>query len=98
DAWLGAARADPAATTSEERMRRARARTAAGQASPRSLRVFELGGRHVHAVSSTGARTLSGSHQSRWPSYQSTVSASPSGQECSGLQPSSEAIFDASSR
>ncbi len=50
------------------------------------------------AVSSTGARFFSGSHQSRFAVYQSTVSARPSRHPCAGSQPSSSRIFVASSR
>ena len=53
---------------------------------------------YFQADSWTRARALSGSHQPRFASYQATVSASPSSKPCAGAQPSSFAIFDASSR
>ena len=54
---------------------------------------------HFHAaVSSTGARSNSGSHQSRFAAYHSTVSRSPVSKPTCGSQPSSARIFAASSR
>ncbi len=49
------------------------------------------------AVSETGARSFSGSHQARFARYHSTVSRSPCSQPMSGSQPSSRRIFDESS-
>ena len=54
--------------------------------------------RQRQAVSSTGARSRSGSHHSRLAAYHSTVSRSPSSQPTSGSQPSSLRSFDESRR
>src|ERR671934_1606488 len=88
--------AEAARTTAAETRERASRRTERREASAVALAF----GRDqvVHAVSSTGARALSGSHHSRWLSYQETVSARPAGQECSGAQPSSDLILVASRR
>jgi hypothetical protein len=51
-----------------------------------------------HVVSSTGARSLSGSHQSRFSAYQRTVSRRPFSHPTSGFQPSSLRILLESSR
>ena len=53
---------------------------------------------YFQADSSTGARALSGSHQSRLATYQATVSASPSSKPRAADQPSSSRIFVASRR
>ena len=58
----------------------------------------DLAGGHRHAVSWTGARSLSGCHQPRFTAYHSTVSRSPSSHAIAGSQPSSRRIFVASSR
>ena len=52
----------------------------------------------LHALSRTGARSLSGSHQARLAAYHSTVARSPSSKEISGSQPSSPRSFVESSR
>jgi len=52
----------------------------------------------VHSVSRTGARSLSGSHQSRPAAYHSAVVRSPFSNEISGSQPSSRRSFAESSR
>ena len=63
-----------------------------------------VGGRRIgaldqrQAVSETGARSLSGSHQARFARYHSTVSRRPCSQPICGFQPSSRRIFDESSR
>ena len=50
------------------------------------------------AVSETGARSFSGSHQARFARYHSTVSRSPCPSSICGSQPSSRRIFVESSR
>ena len=52
----------------------------------------------LHALSRTGARSRSGSHQPRLAAYHSTVARSPSSKEISGCQPSSRRSFAESSR
>ena len=52
----------------------------------------------LHTASPTGARSFSGSHQSRLAAYHSTVARNPSSNETSGSQPSSLRSFEESSR
>ena len=52
----------------------------------------------LHAVSRTGARSLSGSHQARFAAYQSTVASSPPAKPVCGCQPNSVRSFDESRR
>lgn len=51
-----------------------------------------------HSVSRTGARSLSGSHQSRLAAYHSAVARRPSLKAIAGSQPSSRRSFAQSSR
>ncbi len=63
-----------------------------------SARVTRTPRGQFHAVSRTGARSFSGSHQARLAAYQSAVAWSPSSKEISGCQPSSRRSFEESSR
>src|SRR5262249_6423291 len=54
--------------------------------------------RYDQAVSTTGARSLSGSHQSRLDAYHSTVAARPSPKSVCGCHPSSRRSLPESSR